>query len=112
MRRIVDVLPGVASELGLQEQLALSRAMASWERLVAELVPAASGASHLLSIQPPAIVVSASMPIVAQELRLRARELLSCFASAPGGVRAVELRVVIRYESDAREPHRRRIPPL
>ena len=95
MRRLADVLPEVAGSLGLDEELRLARAMASWERLVSELVPGARG-SRLLAVQPPVLVVSASSPIVAQELRLRSRELLGAFATAPSGRRLSELRVVIR----------------
>jgi hypothetical protein len=96
MRRIGDLLPTTAAALGLDEELRFARAMASWERLVAELVPVAAGTSRLLAIQPGAIVVTASQPIVAQELRLRSSELLEAFAAAPGGGRAPELRVVVR----------------
>jgi hypothetical protein len=96
MKRLSDVLPGVASQLGLDGQLERGRAIASWERLVEELVPAASGASHLLEIRPPALIVTADDPFVAQELRLRSDELLHAFAVAPGGVRLLELRPVVR----------------
>lgn len=96
MRRIGDVLPGVAAELGIDRELRFARQMAAWHRIVAERVPAAQGASSLLSLQPPAIVVSATSPIVAQELRLRQAELLDAFAQAPDGQKVIELRVVIR----------------
>ena len=96
MRRVGDVLPAVASELGIDRELKLARQMAAWQRIVAERVPAAGGASVLLSLQPPALVVSAASPIVAQELRLRQSELLDAFSQAPEGVRLLELRVVIR----------------
>jgi len=96
MRRLGEVLPDVASRLGIEPQLRLSRQIASWRHLVAEHVPAAAGDSELLSIQPPALVVSAASPIVAQELRLRATSLLDAFANSPEGVRLVELRVVGR----------------
>lgn len=96
MSRLSDVLPGVASQFGLQDQLAQARAMASWERLVAELVPPAAGATHLLEIRPPALIVSATDPFVAQELRLRSDELLAAFATAPGGIRLLELRPVVQ----------------
>ena len=95
-RRVGDVLPGVAAELGIDRELRLARQMAAWQRIVAERVPAASGTSVLLALQPPALVVSAASPIVAQELRLRQAELLAAFAQAPDGARMVELRVVIR----------------
>lgn len=96
MRRIGDLLPGLASELGLDEQLAAAQAMTSWERLVAELVPPAAGASHLLEVRPPELLVSADDPMTGQELRLQADILLRAFATAPGGVRLRELRVVVR----------------
>jgi hypothetical protein len=95
MRRVGDVLPGVASELGIDRELKMARQMAAWQRIVAERVPAA-GTSVLLAVQPPAVVVSAASPIVAQELRLRQGGLLEAFAQAPDGQRLLELRVVIR----------------
>jgi hypothetical protein len=100
MRRLSDVLPGVASHLGLDAQLERGRAIASWSRLVAELVPAAAGASELLEIRPPTLIVSADDPFVAQELRLRSDELLQAFSGAPGGVRLLELRPVVRRLTD------------
>jgi hypothetical protein len=96
MRRIGDMLPAIAKELGIEEELRMSRQMAAWERLVSERVPAASGSSQLLSIQPPALVVSATNPRIALELRLRQAELLAAFAQAPEGVHLIELRVVVR----------------
>ena len=99
MRRLGDVLPSVAAELGIVDELRLARQMALWERIVEERVPAASGTSTLLAVQPPVLVVSAPSPIVAQELRLRQSDLLAAFAQAPEGERMVELRVVIRGPS-------------
>ena len=95
MERIGDVLPGVASSLGIEAELRLARQVAVWQRLVEELVPGAGGSS-LLAIQPPALVVSAPNAMVAQELRLRQSELLIAFANSPEGVKMIELRVVIR----------------
>ena len=96
MRRLSDLLPGVASQLGFEAELQLALAMSSWERLVAEHVPAAAGATTLLEVRPPELVVSAADASTSQELRLRAAELLLAFASAPGGARLLELRVVLR----------------
>jgi predicted nucleic acid-binding Zn ribbon protein len=96
MRRLGDLLPQAATALGLDAQLQQARAMASWERLVEELAPAAAGHSTVLEVRPGTLVVSADEPIVAQELRLRATELLSAFATAPGGMRLLELQVVMR----------------
>ena len=96
MRRIGDLLPGLAAELGLDAQLEQAIAMSSWERLVAELVPPAAGASRLLEVRPPELLVSADDPMTGQELRLQADLLLKAFAIAPGGTRLRELRVVVR----------------
>jgi hypothetical protein len=96
MKRIGDMLPEVAAGLGIDAELRLARQMAAWERLVGERVPAATGQSRLLSIQPPALVVSAADPRVGLELRLRQAELLTAFAQAPEGIRLLELRVVVR----------------
>ena len=96
MRRVADLLPGMASALGLEDELRIARAMASWRRIVAEHVPGAAGASEIVAMQPGTLVVGASAPIVAQELRLRSTELLDAVATAPGGSRARELRIVVR----------------
>ena len=96
MKRVGEVLPEVAADLGIDAELRRARQMATWQRIVEERVPAASGATTLLSLQPPTLVVSAASPIVAQELRLRQAELLAAFAQAPDGAKLVELRVVVR----------------
>lgn len=96
MKRIGDMLPEVAASLGIDAELRLARQMAAWERLVSERVPAATGQSRLLSIQPPALVVSAADPRVGLELRLRQAELLAAFGQVPEGIRLLELRVVVR----------------
>ncbi|HUP82983.1 MAG TPA: DciA family protein [Candidatus Limnocylindria bacterium] len=96
MKRIGDLLPDVAKELGIGDELRIARQMATWERLVSERVPAATGKSRLLSIQPPALVVSAADPRIGLELNLRQVELLDAFAQAPEGVHLLELRVVVR----------------
>jgi hypothetical protein len=106
-RRVGDVLPGVAAELGIDAELRLARQMATWERIVEERVPAASGASTMLAVQPPTLVVSARSPIVAQELRLRQHDLLAAFTQAPDGQHLLELRVVIRPANSDRGQSRR-----
>jgi len=97
MRRLGDLLPPAAQALGLEEPLMRGRAMAAWSRLVAERVPAAAGTSTLLDLREDGTIVAAApSPMVAQELTLRADELLAAFAQAPGGRHMRELRVVVR----------------
>ena len=96
MSRIGDLLPDAARGLGLEDELRLSRAMATFERIVAERVPAAAGACRVVRIEGFAVVVEADAPIVAQELRLRGPELLDAFRTSPAGGGAREMRVVVR----------------
>jgi hypothetical protein len=101
MRRIGDLIPEAARHLGLEEELRLSRAIATFQAIVAERIPAAAGACRLLRVDGFALVVEADAPIVAQELRLRSPEVLDALAAAPGGLRATELRVRVRREGPA-----------
>ena len=96
MRRIGDLIPDAARALGLEDELRLARAMTTFEAIVAERVPAAVGACRVVGIEGFAIDVEADAPIVAQELRLRSRELLAAFATAPGGIGIRDLRVHVR----------------
>jgi Dna[CI] antecedent DciA-like protein len=96
MRRVGDLLPKIAAEIGIEDELRTARQMSAWERLVEEHLPAARGSSRLLSVQAPALVVSATDGFVAQELRLRQAQLLDAFARMPDGVHLLELRVVVR----------------
>ena len=66
MQRLGDLLPETARRLGLDDELRLARAIATWSA------------------------------IVAQEMRLRSTELLAAFRVAPGGLAALELRLIIR----------------
>lgn len=100
VHRLGDLLPAIASQLGLDEELRAARAMSSWSRIVEEMVPVAAGASRLLEIRPPGLYVSADDPATGQELRLHALQLLDAFASAPGGQRLLELHVVVRRPRD------------
>jgi hypothetical protein len=106
VHRLGDLLPGLATQLGLDEELEAARGLASWTRMVEELVPTAAGASRLLEVRPPLLIVSADDAPTAQELRLHSSELLEAFASAPGGQRLRELQVVVRRPAtgDSAEP--------
>ena len=96
MTRIGDLLPDAARGLGLEDELRLSRAMATFEAIVAERVPAAAGACRVIRLDGFSLVVEADAPIVAQELRLRSTELLAAFAASPAGVGARDLRINVR----------------
>lgn len=96
VRRVGDLLPDAARELGLTEQLRWALAAAAWSTMVAELVPGAAGGSRPVRIEGRAtLVVEVTAPVVGQELRIRAEELLAAFGERPGGIRAEHLRVVV-----------------
>jgi hypothetical protein len=95
MRRVSDVLPGIAVQLGLDDELRLARAMAAWEQAVAAEAPTAVGGSRLLEVRLPLLIVSASDARMGQELRLRSDALLAAFGRLADEPRARELRVVV-----------------
>ena len=96
MRRLSDLLPDVATRLGIGEELREASRAQAWELLVAELVPHAAGGCHLLEVRAPTLVVSAPDPATAQELRLQATMLLEAYAGLPAGERLDALKVVVR----------------
>jgi hypothetical protein len=98
MQRLGDLIPDVARRLGLEDELRRSRAMATFDALVAELIPAAHGACRAVRIEGYALLVEADAPIVAQELRLRGPELIGALRAAPGGMGLRELRVHVRRD--------------
>ena len=59
--------------------------MATFERLVAERVPAAAGACRVIRIDGFAVIVEADAPIVAQELRLRGAGAARRVRGTPAG---------------------------
>jgi hypothetical protein len=95
MIRIGDLLPDAARGLGLEDELRLSRAMATFDQLIGERVPGAAGDCRAVRVDGATLVVEATAPIVAQELRLRAPELLAAFAATPAGAGIRELRIVV-----------------
>lgn len=96
MVRLGDLIPDAARALGLEDELRLSKAIATFEGLVAERVPPAAGSCRVVRLEGFAVDIEADAPIVAQELRLRSSELLAAFAAAPGGIGVRELRVHVR----------------
>jgi hypothetical protein len=77
MERLADLLPRIAREHGLEEQLDQARAAVAWDRIVADRVPAAVGACRLIDLRQDVATIEIDMPIVAQEIRLRTPELLA-----------------------------------
>lgn len=96
MSRIGDLIPAAAAHLGLADELRRARLVATFDALVAERAPAAYGACRAIRVDGEALVVEADAPIVAQELRLQSRALVTAFRAAPGGAPVTELRVTVR----------------
>jgi hypothetical protein len=102
MSRVGDLIPDAAAHLGLADELRRARAVATFDRLVAELAPAAHGACRALRVEGAALVVEADAPIVAQELRLHALDLRDAFRSAPAGAAINDVRITIRRPGSSR----------
>ena len=98
VRRVGDLLPDAARELGLADQLRWALAGAAWNEVIAERIPGAAGGSRPLRVEGQGtLVVEVAAPVIGQELRIRAEELLEAFAEQPGGIRAERLRVVVAH---------------
>lgn len=95
MQRLGDLLPSAARALGLEEELALARAMNAWTRIAADLIPEAASACRLVSIDRGTAIIEADEPIVAQEIRLRSLELVGALRT--NGVSVREVRAAVRH---------------
>ena len=82
MERLGDLLPRAAREFGLEDQLEQARAAAAWLEIVAARIPAAAGACRLAELRQGVATIETDEPIVAQEVRLRAPELLVALRAA------------------------------
>jgi hypothetical protein len=102
MERIGDLIPSAAARLGLADELRRARAVATFDTIVAERVPAAHGACRAVAVEGESLVVEADAPIVAQELRLHASQLVTAFRAAPAGAPVSELRVTVRGHGPSR----------
>ena len=87
MVRIGDLLPDAARGLGLEDELRLSRAMATFEPLVAERVPAAAGACRVLRIDGFAVDRRGRRADRRPGAPPPHAELLAAFAAVAGGHR-------------------------
>ncbi len=95
MRRVGDLLPDLARQLGITSELEDADRGHAWEALVAAIVPTAVGRSELVGSRPPRLEVAAWDAATAQELRLHGSQLLAAFPPSDGQ-RCTELRVVVR----------------
>ena len=96
MSRIGDLMPEAAAHLGLEDELRRARFLATFDAIIAELVPAAHGACRALRVEGETLLVEADAPIVGQELLLHGDELASAFRRAPGGAPVRQVRVTIK----------------
>ena len=96
MSRIGDLMPQAAAHLGLQDELRRARLLATFDAIVAELVPAAHGACRAVRVDGETLVVEADAPIVGQELVLNGDALAAAFRRAPGGAQVRQVRVTVR----------------
>ena len=96
MSRIGDLMPGAAAHLGLEDELRRARFLATFDAIVAELVPAAHGACRALRVEGETLLLEADAPIVGQELVMHGDQLAGAFRRAPGGAQVRQVRVTIR----------------
>jgi predicted nucleic acid-binding Zn ribbon protein len=96
MRRLSELLPEAAAQLGIEDDLHRARVAAAWERTIAEHVPAALGSCVVVGLEAGGLVVAADEHAVAQELRLRAPELLAALIRAPGVGNLRGIRIVVQ----------------
>ena len=82
MERLADLLPQTVRQFGLEDQFEQARAAAAWLRLIEERVPAAVEACRLTDLRNGIATIETDEPIVAQEIRLRAPELLTVLRGA------------------------------
>jgi hypothetical protein len=101
--QVADPGHRAAARLGLADELRRARAVAAFDRIVAERAPAAHGACRALRVDGDTLVVEADAPIVAQELRLHARQLAEAFRAAPAGGPVSEIRVTVRARGSSSE---------
>jgi len=96
MERVADLLPRTAREFGLEDQLELARAAATWLRIVAEHMPEGAGMCRLIGLDGGIATIETDLPIVAQEVRLRSPELVAALrATSRTPIR--QLRVTARH---------------
>jgi hypothetical protein len=98
MRRLSDLLPDAAAALGIEDDLHRARVAAAWDRAVAERVPGAVGACRVIGLDGGGLVVGADDAPVAQELRLRAPELLEALVRMPGVGNLRGIRIVMHRD--------------
>lgn len=96
MSRIGDLMPTAAARLGLEDELRRARLLATFDAIVAELVPAAHGACRAIRVEGETLVLEADAPIVGQELVLHGDEIAAAFRRAPGGADVRQVRVTVR----------------
>lgn len=96
MRRLSEVLPEVVAALGITDELATAGRERSWEAIIADLVPAATGHCEVVSHSSAELVVRASDAATAQELRLHGSAILAALPTDATGARPTDLRVVVR----------------
>lgn len=91
MRPIAESLRGLLASLGLSEPVARAAAVAAWPAVARDCIGVEADRTRALRVDDGTLVVSVPSPILAQELRLRAEELVAELgARAPdAGVRAV-----------------------
>ena len=96
MQRLGELIPETARRLGLEEELAGARAIATWNAIIAERLPSAARQCRAVRLKGTTLFVETDAPIIAQEIHLRMTELLDALAATPAGSGVRELRIGVR----------------
>lgn len=88
-----DILRQAARTLGLEPAVYLVRAREVWPQMVGGTL---AGATEVRSVRGGVVMVAATHPLVAQEVRLRREEILAGLSQRVPEAGLRELRVIIR----------------
>lgn len=91
MRTLEEALRRTLDRLGIRDEVARAEAVRAWPRVASVVLGDAASRTRALRVDGDTLVVSVASPVLAQELRLRAADLVSALAAAApaSGVRAL-----------------------
>lgn len=91
MRPLAETLRETLRSLGIGGAVARAGAVSAWPAVAAQVLGADGARTRALRVEGDTIVVAVASPILAQELRLRAADVVALLARAApdAGVRSV-----------------------
>lgn len=96
MRSLADALRATLTALGIRRDVARAAAVAAWPEVMRETIGPAGERTRALRVDGDTLVVAVSSPVLAQELRLRAGEVLAALALKAPDAEVRDMRFVPR----------------